>query len=227
MKESISAKLQILALLAFSVFWYSCENSETEVNEQEAGIDLDDEESKKLKTFLDFGLGNKAEWKSHWMKQLGAFEGVDFTLIQTDTIDPMEMPEQNPILPGDPLYPYQIPHPEGNGTMDIYSYKVEAQEGIDTPFLNPDSEVIYYRGDGMRERLLFMGPSGMFEEGLWLNQVTFLVFGYFQEEGGYRPMAWIIDLETHKVHRYQLTKTTAEYKPESYLDYKFKKIELG
>jgi hypothetical protein len=227
MKVSSSFKLQIVALLASVGLFYSCDTSEPETENIESFLTVDEEEAKKLRSFLEAGLGEKSEWKNHWIGKIGEFEGLDFSLIQTDTIDPMEMPEKNPILADDPLFPYQIPHPEGNGTMDIYSYKVEAQDGLDTPFLNPDSEVIWYREDGMKERLLFMGPSGMFEEGLWLNNTTFVVFGYFQEEAGFRPMAWIIELEGHKVHRYQLPKVAPEYESESYLNQKIKKVDLS
>lgn len=227
MKVSISYKLQFLSLMTLTGIFYSCENAENESEGVKLEVNVDEEEEKKLRSFLEFGLGEKSDWKSHWMDQIGNFEGIDFSLIQTDSIDPMEMPEKNPILAGDPLFPYQIPHPEGNGTMDIYSYKVEAQEGLDSPFLNPDSEVIWYREDGMKERLLFMGPSGMFEEGLWLNNTTFVVFGYFQEEAGFRPMAWIIELDTHRLHRYQLNKIASEYAPESYINNKIKKVDLS
>ncbi len=227
MKISNPFRLQIFALLTFSGLFYSCDTSEPETENVVSILTVDEEEAKKLRSFLEFGLGNKPEWKTHWREKLGEFDGADFLLIQTDTIDPMEMPEKNPILADDPLFPYQIPHPEGNGTMDIYSYKVEAQDGIETPFLNPDSEVIWYREDGMKERLLFMGPSGMFEEGLWLNNTTFVVFGYFHEEEGFRPMAWIIELEDHRVHRYQLPKVTQEYESESYINKKIKKVDLS
>lgn len=227
MKVTYSIKLQILALLASAGLFYSCDSSESETENVESFLSVDEEEAKKLRSFLEVGLGKKSEWKTHWKEEIGDFEVLDFLLIQTDTIDPMEMPEKNPILADDPLFPYQIPHPEGNGTMDIYSYKVEAQDGIDTPFLNPDSEVIWYREDGMKERLLFMGPSGMFEEGLWINNTTFVVFGYFQEEAGFRPMAWVIELEDHKVHRYQLSKVVPDYETESYLNQKIKKVDLS
>jgi len=227
MKVSYSFKIQIIVLLTSAGVFYSCGTSEPETENTESILQVDEEEAKKLSSFLEVGLEKKSEWKEHWKDEIGEFGGLDFLLIQTDTIDPMEMPEKNPILADDPLFPYQIPHPEGNGTMDIYSYKVEAQDGLDTPFLNPDSEVIWYREDGMKERLLFMGPSGMFEEGLWLNNKTFVVFGYFQEEAGFRPMAWIIELDDHKIHRYQLAKVASDYETESYINKKIKKVDLS
>jgi hypothetical protein len=180
-----------------------------------------------MKNQLDLALAKKESWYSHWKNSVGPFDSSDFELVLTDSIDPMEMPERNPILPDDPLFPYQYAHPAGNGTMDIYSYKIEAQESLETPFLNPDSEVIWYRADGMKERLLFMGPSGMFEEGDWLNEVEFIVFGYFQEEAGYRPLVWVINVQTHQIAHFNLGKLAKVYDADSYIDQKIKQVSLN
>ncbi len=204
----------------------SCESSELK-KENEEVVSTSEEEMTKYIDQLDLALAQNSSWFSHWSVKVGAFEGSDFTLVLTDSIDPMEMPEKNPILVDDPLYPYQLLHPTGNGTMDIYSYKVEASENIDQPFLNPDSEVIWYREDGMKERLLFMGPSGMFEEGMWLNEKEFLVLGYFQDDVGFRPMAWLIDVENHLFRQFRLEKTSPEYDSESYIIQKIKLVDLS
>ncbi len=192
-----------------------------------AEVDLDKLEAGRLRDQLDLVLEEKDAWHSHWSAVVGDFDSSDFELVMTDSIDPMEMPERNPILPGDPLFPYQYEHPGGNGTMDIFSYKIEAQESLDTPYLNPDSEVKWYRADGMKERLLFMGPSGMFEEGKWLNENEFIVLGYFQEELGFRPMAWIINVNTHRVAHFKLDKYVKNYERDSFLDQKIKQVSLN
>jgi hypothetical protein len=179
-----------------------------------------------LQNQINLALAQKSTWQKHWNVFVGGFDATDFELVLTDSVDPMEMPEKNPILPEDPLFPYQYPHPETNGTMDIYSYKVEAQEGLDQPFLNPDSEVIWYRADGMKERLLFMGPSGVFEEGMWLNASEFIVFGFFQEEEGFRPLIWIINIENHTFSQFRMNQVVKEYQQESYLDTKLKTVDL-
>jgi hypothetical protein len=103
---------------------------------------------------------------------------------------------------------------------------VEAQESLEQPFLNPDSEVIWYRADGMKERLLFMGPSGMFEDGMWLNAHEFLVLGYLQDLEGFRPMAWIIDVDAHRFSQFKMKRVAKEYQQESYLDMKLKSVDL-
>lgn len=204
----------------------SCGTQESKNEQETDGVQaLNAPESAFQK--MELGMGQKPAWKSHWATVLGDFSVEDFEWMFTDSIDPMEMPEKNPILENDPLFPYQLPHPEGNGTMDVYSYKVEAQDGLDKPYLNPDSEVIWYRADGMKERLLFIGPSGMFEEGLWLSPSEFLVMGYFQEEEGFRPMIWLINTDSHQLSQYKLNKTSTSYTPESYLNKKLKSVDLS
>ena len=218
-------KNSIFILAAISV--WACGSSETEeetVSESEltSGKDLS-----YYQNLIEIGMGKKQAWSKHWTSSVGSFSATDFQLVYSDSINPMEMPEANPILPSDPLFPYQFPHPEGNGTIDIYSYKVEAQEGLEKPFLNPDSEVIWFREDGMKERLLFMGPSGMFEDGIWMNAGEFLVLGYFNEEEGYIPMAWVIDIENHAFKQFKLDKISKDYTPDSYLDQKLKSVKLS
>ncbi|UZD23695.1 hypothetical protein [Algoriphagus halophytocola] len=205
----------------------SCGSDESTEEESSESFATNEAELNRNRAEIDRGLFQKGEWRAHWQEKVGEFDASTFELAMTDSLDPMEMPERNPILKGDPLFPYQFPHPSGNGTVDIYSYKIEAQENIDTPFLNPDSEVVWYRGDGMRERLLFMGPSGMFEEGMWLNDNEFLVLGYFEGVDGYRPMAWIIDVENHVLKQFQLNKSAEIYEHASYIDKKINRLDLS
>jgi hypothetical protein len=215
----------LLGLIGFIVLT-ACESSDSKKGEISNDLGPNAKNLEAMKNQINLGLAQKSSWQKHWSTQLGGFDAANFELVMTDSIDPMEMPEKNPILPEDPLFPYQLPHPEGNGTIDIYSYKVEAQESLDQPYLNPDSEVIWYRSDGMKERLLFMGPSGSFEEGIWLNSSEFLVFGFFQEEEGFRPMVWLIDLENHTFSQFKLNKVVKEYQQESYLNIKLKTVDL-
>ncbi|GMQ24017.1 hypothetical protein Aoki45_06990 [Algoriphagus sp. oki45] len=214
-----------LVALIIGIFLMACERGETAEESPVSEVTTENE----LEIFqgkIDTVLMAKPVWINHWSEVVGLISGEDFELILTDSIDPMEMPEANPIKEGDPLFPYQFLHPKGKGTIDIYQYKVEAQEILDQPFLNPDSEVIWYRADGMRERLLFMGPSGMFEDGYWLNENEFVVLGYFQEDQGFRPMVWVIDVNKHRFRQFRLTKGTETYLPESYLDKKLKAVDL-
>jgi hypothetical protein len=212
-------------MLSF-LFLIGCESGDSKKGEISNELKPDEEKLEVMLSQINLGLAQKSAWHKHWALKTGNFDASDFDLVFSDSIDPMEMPEKNPIVSDDPLFPYQLPHPEGNGTIDMYSYKVEAQKSLDKPFLNPDSEVCWYRSDGMKERLLFMGPSGMFEEGMWLNAREFMVMGFFQEEEGFRPMVWIIDIENHSFSQFKLNELVQEYRQESYLNLKLKSVDL-
>lgn len=225
-----SLKFTTLYLTVFCIVFlslYSCDKKGDQASGEIENSSVDEEELTRNRELIDLALAKNKTWQAHWSNDVGTFDASQFELMMTDSIDPMEMPEKNPILEGDPLYPYQLSHPSGNGTMDIYSYKIEAQEAIETPFLNPDSEVVWYRKDGMRERLLFMGPSGMFEDGMWLSETEFIVLGYFQGENGYRPMVWLINVDTHVLRQFKLNKVTESYEPQSYVNAKIKHVDLG
>ena len=217
---------QISFYLALGWLLVSCGTQETK-NEQEADLAVDDQDIEAVFGKIELGLAQKSDWKNHWSTLIGGMKMEDFELVFTDSIDPLEMPEKNPILDKDPLAPYQLPHPEGNGVIDMYSYKVEARQDLDQPYLNPDSEVIWYRADGMRERLLFMGPSGMFEEGLWLSPSEFLVMGFFQEEEGFRPLLWYIRVDTHQVTQFKFPRTLPSYEIDSYLSKKLRNLDIS
>ncbi|SEF88486.1 hypothetical protein [Algoriphagus boritolerans] len=224
MNVSKKVKFQVWAGMLF--FLLACESSESTKTEISKELTPDEGKLEVMRNQINLGIAQNSGWQKHWATHLGIFDAANFELVLNDSIDPMEMPEKNPILPQDPLFPYQFPHPEDNGTIDIYSYKVEAQESLDRPYLNPDSEVIWYRSDGMKERLLFMGPSGVFEEGMWLNAAEFMVLGFFQEEEGFRPMIWIINIENHIFSQFKLDQVVIDYKQESYLDAKLKTVDL-
>lgn len=227
MRSSKFTSTYFVAVSVAVCMFFACESKEKGAEEPIGDISVDEEELNRNRAQLDLGLAQNKNWHTHWSNDLGMFDASQFELVMTDSIDPMEMPERNPILKGDPLFPYQIPHPTGNGTIDIYSYKIEAQDAIDEAFLNPDSEVVWYKADGMKERLLFMGPSGMFEEGMWLNEQEFLVLGFFQEEAGFRPMAWLINVEDHILKQFRLAKISQTYESQSYINAKIKQVDLS
>lgn len=226
MKHLHSIYSQGVGCFLVLAFLASCGSSDSEV-EKVVDAEVEDKEITVLQNNLNEVLSQeRVAWSNHWAEVLGEFEFTDFKLAMTDSIDPMEMPERNPILDGDPLKIYQFPHPSGDGCIDIYSYKIEAHDSVDGPFLNPDSEVVWYRKDGMKERLLFMGPSGMFEDGVWLGDDKFIVLGYFHGKTGFRPMAWVLNLSTHVLYQFQLDKVAADYNTTSYLSSKIKQVEI-
>ena len=220
-------KLQHIWIPLLGMILFSCTGRETAQEAESSAVKSWEAEIPRIKNQINVALAQKKSWLQHWGAVVGQFDAEDFELFHADSIGYDEMPEQNPILPNDPLFPYQFPHPEDKGTMDIYSYKVKAHENLEKPFLNPDSEVIWYKNDGMKERLLFMGPSGMFEDGMWVSSSEFLVMGYFEEEIGYRPMVWMIDVGNRRFFQFQLTHTSKEYEIDSYLAQKLKNIKFS
>lgn len=222
---NVNLKVVFPFWIGLLIFFSACESTETSKTEQSSSLTGDLSTIEVMQNKINLGLAQKSAWQNHWAALIGQFDSSDFEFVMNDSIDPMEMPEKNPILPEDPLFPYQLPHPEGNGTLDIYSYKVEAQESLDQPFLNPDSEVVWYRGDGMKERLLFMGPSGMFEDGMWLSATELMVLGFFQEEEGFRPMIWLINVENHSLSQFKMNQLVKDYQ-QDYLDTKLKTVDL-
>lgn len=219
MKNSYLRKLVSISAAVGIIILASCESLELK-NENTEQIESD--ELTRHVSNIAFALVQLSDWKNHWDDVLGDFKPSDFLLLNTDTIQSMEMPEKNPIGFADPLYPFQFLHPTEQGTMDIYSQKILIPENLEQSYYNPDSEVIWYRKDGMRERLLIMGPSGLFEDGTWINENEFLVFGFFQEAEGFRPMVWILDIKKQLMTQFQLRKSISAYDTESYLNKKIK-----
>ncbi|MFC3415036.1 hypothetical protein [Algoriphagus hitonicola] len=215
-------------LLSFFILaWFglfSCTGNSSD-EEQQSTDEVSDEGTDFINR-LDVALAEKEKWTTHWSEYLGGFSAIDFELASEDSLDQYEMPEKNPIGDDDPLAPYQIPHPGGNGVVDIYSYKIETQDDEGNPYLNPDSEVVWYKADGMKKRLLFIGPSGLFEEAMWLNENELLIMGFFQEEAGARPMIWLLDMETLRMRQYSLDEASDSYPVNSYLDLKIKPLSL-
>lgn len=216
--------LPLLLIFCVSSWMLACgASSDSEEESKHAKVKTASED---FATRLDLALAQKKDWYAHWTEEAGKFDATAFELVFKDSLDGFEMPEKNPILESDPLFPYQLQHPAGNGAVDIYSYKVEAQDEFGNPYLNPDSEVTWYKGDGMKERLLFMGPSGMFEDGMWLNENELLILGYLQEEEGFRPMVWLIDVSKHLIWQYKMTETFPKYEPMSFIDQKIRPLDL-
>ncbi|MHA7128300.1 hypothetical protein [Algoriphagus namhaensis] len=201
----------------------SCDSDQERVSESE--VDPANLEKDALNLSLEKGLNQAKEWVNAWPDELN-LQKEDFALMRTDSLRDVTMPERNPILQDDPLYDFQYPHPSGDGRIDIYSAKVEARKDTDEAFFNPDSKVVWYRADGMKETLLFMGPAGMLDEGMWLNDTQFVVLGSLQSENGFQPMFWLIDMEKDLLYQFEHSGLTSDYDPVAYLEAKLKNLEL-
>lgn len=98
---------------------------------------------------------------------------------------------------------------------------------MDQQYYNPDSEVIWYREEGMCVYLLFMEPSSLFEDGIWINENEFLVFGFFEFESGFKPMVWILKIKKQFMKQFQFQKSSTDYDSYSYINKKIIFQSLG
>lgn len=171
------------------------------------------------------GLQQMPAWQSHWKSVNRAFDPSSFEISKQLEFEDLEWPEENFIQPGNPFYPYLIPHPDGLGVVDIYSYKVIIPEEGGTG-LNPDSEVIFFRSNGMRQRLLFIGPSGGFQEAVWVSSDYLMVSGFFEYENGVAPMIWLVNVSDRSYVEYSSTIRVEQYPKSKFLKEKLKNIPL-
>jgi hypothetical protein len=173
------------------------------------------------------GLNMIQPWTSHWT-DFGMPEGrSSFKQIGDMKLEQLERPEVNPIKEGEhPLADFQIRHPYNKGAVDIYHYKLHIDEASRVSF-EPDSEVIFYRESGMRERLLFMGPSGLFEDAVWIDGEHLLVAGYFENESGFSPMAWLLSIEDSSYLLFESEFVIADYDRFGYLKNKLSALNFG
>jgi hypothetical protein len=154
-------------------------------------------------SIVETGLEMLDSWTSYWADLGMPNSGSAFEPSDVRNIELLERPEVNPIKEAEhPLGSFQFHHPNDKGTVDIYHYKlhIDSDDGVS---FEPDAEVIFYRESGMRERLLFMGPSGLFEDAVWIDDNHLVVVGYFEKETGFSPMVWLIDIEQYNYQLYE------------------------
>lgn len=222
MTQILYRKISRIYLVGILIFFIAC-SSETEkkVEVEDQQLSVTEEEMQ----LLEVGLHQLQTWREFWRTHEATFASADFVLDRTDTFEQLEWPEENYIVSGSPFHPYLLANPEGKGQVDIYSYKIVYPES-GGPFLNPDSEVIYFKNNGMRERLLFMGPSGIFEDAVWVSSDHLLVAGFFESDAGITPKIWLIDTEDYKLTVFKNSVFTTKYPKEGYLRKKLKTLNF-
>nr|MBI1230943.1 bifunctional isocitrate dehydrogenase kinase/phosphatase [Cytophagales bacterium] len=207
-------------LLAFMM---SCSGS---VKEEESVVS-DAHGEVTYETLFVKGMMQLDAWTSYWEAlgmndKLSAFEQQEKIGLESH-----ERPEVNPLEEsGHPLRVFQIDHPSGLGTVDIYHYKLYVDDE-DAVSFQPDSEVTFYRENGMRERLLFMGPSGMFEDAVWIDNTHLIVVGYFEHEDGFSPMVWIVDIKNSEYQLFESDLVISDLDRHGYLKRKLSGLEFA
>lgn len=178
-------------------------------------------------SLLERGLRILQPWSSHWANSGMSGGQFSFRQIADMKLELLERPEVNPIKEGEhPLADFQLHHPGDMGTVDIYHYKLHMDESLRVSF-EPDAEVIFYRENGMRERLLFIGPSGLFEDAVWIDEIHLLVVGYFENEAGFSPMAWLLNIEDSSYLLYESEFVVSNYDRFGYLKSKLSALNFG
>ncbi|WP_209331690.1 hypothetical protein [Lunatimonas salinarum] len=195
-----------------------CGRSESEKQADVPEVD----ELVERQQLLEIGVGMLSEWITHWGSQGFVGDAASFTKVQTIALDHLERPEVNPLAGTESnLESFQLSNPEGFGVIDIYDYKVRIDDGGEVLY-EPDAEVTYYKANGMRERLLFIGPSGLFEDAVWINGQTLLVAGYFEGDQGFSPMLWLVSIDKGSYEVYESSFVAPSYARHAYLEEKFK-----
>jgi hypothetical protein len=224
-KMSLSAKIfSSRFLFACLVFLGSCTFQKEKTEETVEKISISEEE--ELNQLLASGLQQLSNWTGYWKSQESTFDVAGFEMSKEIPFEALEWPEENFIQQDHPLHKYLVPNPDGHGVVDIYSYKVVMPEEAQVSF-NPDSEVIYFKSNGMRERLMFMGPSGGFEEAIWVSPEHLMVTGFFEEEGGITPKIWIIMPDEHKYITFKHPLHISNYPKAGYLIKKLQNIDFS
>jgi hypothetical protein len=211
------------AILWNSIFitFFSCSTERVENEETVSTVSEQPTEDQ----LLQIGIQKLDKWVGYWESKGANLNINNFDLNQEHLYEVTEWPEENMMSDDDPLKEYQIPNPVSKGVVDIYDYKMVIQGSKQVDF-NPDAEVVYYKDNGMRERLLFIGPSGVFEDAVWISESHLLVAGHLQTEEGFVPVVWLVLPEEHKYSVYENRFATHDYSPESYLKEKLTNLKF-
>lgn len=100
--------------------------------------------------------------------------------------------------------------PDSSRFIDMDSYNIDitrdAQGRLTGAEIGPDTEIsLVSRADNTRTRLLFMGPGGSVEDGLWLDSSTVVLMGTQENQQGERvPTIWRYHIPTKTFYVYEL-----------------------
>lgn len=120
-----------------------------------------------------------------------------------------------------PYYPYLVYNSDSSKAIDLYSYNtilVEKNGKVVSEAAGPDTEIalIDFKNK-TRQRLLFVGPSSVINDGKWLNDhVISIAGGEMVDNEKFKPEVWLFDIHanTMKVLGYSdtLQVNIADYK---------------
>jgi hypothetical protein len=200
---------------------FSCSSDKQEEKEVQNKVSIEPSEEE----LLQIGIQKLEKWVGFWKSKGTDFSLENFEPRQEHQYEVVEVPGKNILSEDNPLRKSHIPNPVTNGVVDIYDYKMVVDQNLRVD-INPDAEVVYYKENGMRERLLFIGPSGLFEDAVWISESHLLVSGHIQKEDGFVPVIWMIIPEENKYIVYENKHSSPNYISDSYLKEKLVELEF-
>jgi hypothetical protein len=104
--------------------------------------------------------------------------------------------------------------PDSSHFIDLDSYNIDIKKDAKGRFtgneIGPDYEVsLVDVKDGIKTRLVFLGPGGSIEDAVWLDNQTLALMGVQEnEKGGKTPTLWRFHLPTKTFYLYEIPDTT-------------------
>ncbi|WP_276479584.1 hypothetical protein [Paraflavitalea pollutisoli] len=158
-----------------------------------------------IQTFSTSGIADYARKKSP------SFDWARFRMVSTYEEDSLLAsaftPEKDFYKNYGPFLKYS---PDSSHFIDLDSYNIDitrdAQGRLTGAEIGPDTEIGLVDLTGKtRSRLLFMGPGGNVEDGLWLDNSTVVLMGTQENQQGERvPTIWRYHIPTKTFFVYEL-----------------------
>ncbi|MBO9562182.1 MAG: hypothetical protein J7621_05380 [Niastella sp.] len=161
-----------------------------------------------IQTFSTSALSDYAKKKApgfDWNKFSMTSSWEDSSLL----VSPFK-PDKNFFASYGPFLKYS---PDKSMFIDLDSYNIDIQKDSKGRFtgneIGPDFEVsLVNLKDSTRTRLVFLGPGGSIEDGLWLDDNTLVLMGVHENEKGQEAATlWRYHLPTKTYYLYELSDT--------------------
>jgi len=198
----------LLAVLLINIF--SCKNKQQETIETtddslHVALDIVDEDSMLIfennaDKWLDLSLrNNETNWKRFKLKEFWYEDSL----------------EKESFTPGKDFYKdyYSLLKwsPDSSYILDIGTYsKVLVKDKNGTNKIE-DGEVdtkasLIFPKENLYSKLIFLGASGNFIDGRWIDSTQFSILGVFDEKGNQKPdtLLWLVDAKEKFFRKYKL-----------------------
>ena len=191
-----------LILILFSCNAQTKQDSATEND----GTNFNQEFS-QLSINIDSIILNKAQlWKNTW----ASFDSFNLTTVKKIDLNEKSSTSEN-------LEKYSnflIYSPDSLSVIDLYSYNMDLiiadEDTLVTFDIDSEASLINVETED-RNKILFFGSSGGFDDAFWLNNNEFIIVGYqelYSEDSDtytYVPMVWYFDLIKKEISKFEGT----------------------